>query len=300
MHQTWVDHAPLQVNGPAQGTSGAGDNSTRLNQFRSFPLSAVPDPSATSTPQANSKLLVGPRFLIPGLIFGQPRAREAFGEYWIVAVGSRDADREGDAVASQYDWAIISGGPPRFTLPNGCSVQSAEQLSAALSGKGGSRMATRDGSGSSTGSGRNDAGMPRMRSAGEEMVNGLRDAHLAIVDGIRTAAQELRESHAAFQQGKPLDQIVPGSASKDTASSSSSSSSAMPTNERDASSTMMGGGSMMSRAPRGGNGLWLFSRKPVDPTNTARMRDVAVALGYDIAGLLPVQQANCTYVGADP
>jgi hypothetical protein len=42
-------------------------------------------------------------------------------------------------------------------------------------------------------------------------------------------------------------------------------------------------------------GLWLFSRKPVDPTNTATMRTKAQQLGFDVSVLKKVQQQGCTY-----
>lgn len=42
-------------------------------------------------------------------------------------------------------------------------------------------------------------------------------------------------------------------------------------------------------------GLWLFSRKPVDPTNTATMREQARKLGYDLSVLKKVEQQGCTY-----
>jgi len=45
-------------------------------------------------------------------------------------------------------------------------------------------------------------------------------------------------------------------------------------------------------------GLWLFSRKPVDPANTAVMREEARKLGYDVAVLKKVQQQGCTYPAA--
>jgi hypothetical protein len=49
--------------------------------------------------------------------------------------------------------------------------------------------------------------------------------------------------------------------------------------------------STQPRAP----GLWLFSRKPVDPEAAAVMRSRAAALGYDLSVLKPVTQAGCTY-----
>jgi lipocalin len=45
-------------------------------------------------------------------------------------------------------------------------------------------------------------------------------------------------------------------------------------------------------------GFWLFSRKPVDPENTAKMLEVAEGLGLDTAKLLDVPQEGCLYEGA--
>ena len=42
-------------------------------------------------------------------------------------------------------------------------------------------------------------------------------------------------------------------------------------------------------------GLWLVSRTPVDPANTAIMRAVAVQLGFDLTGLEDMVQNGCTY-----
>jgi hypothetical protein len=42
-------------------------------------------------------------------------------------------------------------------------------------------------------------------------------------------------------------------------------------------------------------GLWLFSRKPVDPANTAVMREKAQQLGFDLSVLKKVQQEGCDY-----
>lgn len=42
-------------------------------------------------------------------------------------------------------------------------------------------------------------------------------------------------------------------------------------------------------------GLWLLSRKPVDPESTATMLKTAEELGLDVSGLKPVTQAGCTY-----
>jgi len=43
------------------------------------------------------------------------------------------------------------------------------------------------------------------------------------------------------------------------------------------------------------SGLWLFSRKPVDPANTSVMREQAKKLGYDLSVLKKVEQQGCTY-----
>eukprot|EP00210_Caulerpa_lentillifera_P007243 g6930.t1 len=56
--------------------------------------------------------------------------------------------------------------------------------------------------------------------------------------------------------------------------------------------------SYLSRFQVNGVGLWLFSRKPVDPENTAIMRKVAIKLGFDIDDLMPVEQMDCLYDGA--
>lgn len=45
-------------------------------------------------------------------------------------------------------------------------------------------------------------------------------------------------------------------------------------------------------------GFWLFSRKPVDPENTAKMLQVAEGLGLDTSKLLDVPQEGCLYEGA--
>jgi hypothetical protein len=45
-------------------------------------------------------------------------------------------------------------------------------------------------------------------------------------------------------------------------------------------------------------GLWLFSRKPVDPANTAVMREQAKKLGFDLSVLKKVQQEGCSYPSA--
>lgn len=45
-------------------------------------------------------------------------------------------------------------------------------------------------------------------------------------------------------------------------------------------------------------GLWLLTRKPVDPENTVFMRNVAKALGYDVSVIVDVAQSGCTYEGA--
>lgn len=47
-------------------------------------------------------------------------------------------------------------------------------------------------------------------------------------------------------------------------------------------------------------GLWLFSRKPIDPTNTAIMRDQAKKLGFDLSVLKKVKQEGCTYPSTNP
>lgn len=56
--------------------------------------------------------------------------------------------------------------------------------------------------------------------------------------------------------------------------------------------------SLFARFQTNNIGLWLFSRKPVDPANTAKMRSVASSLGFDLSVLVDVVQEGCTYEGA--
>jgi len=58
------------------------------------------------------------------------------------------------------------------------------------------------------------------------------------------------------------------------------------------------GACLFESAGFNGDGFWLFSRKPVDPENTALMRQKAADLGLDVSALLPVEQDGCTYEGA--
>ncbi|GFR44167.1 hypothetical protein Agub_g5339, partial [Astrephomene gubernaculifera] len=75
-------------------------------------LVAVPDPAAADTPTAKSRLLVGPRDNLPGLLnFGW---RVGWGQYWVVAVMPSNDSKLG------YDWAIVSGGAPEFATAKGC------------------------------------------------------------------------------------------------------------------------------------------------------------------------------------
>lgn len=60
------------------------------------------------------------------------------------------------------------------------------------------------------------------------------------------------------------------------------------------------GRQFLNRFQVNGVGLWLFSRKPVDPENTAIMRAKAAELGFDTSVLLPVEQKDCKYEGARP
>ncbi|EFJ51190.1 hypothetical protein VOLCADRAFT_88022 [Volvox carteri f. nagariensis] len=95
-----------KVNGPSRGSSKYDrTNSSRLLGF----------PANPGVEARDGKLLVGPELLqqlLPGDAW-----RAAFGPYWIVAVGLSKNP------TLKYDWAIISGGPPRYTSPrgNGCS-----------------------------------------------------------------------------------------------------------------------------------------------------------------------------------
>lgn len=214
-----------RVNGPAQGTSGVGNASRQANQFASFELVAVPDPAAAGTPQATSQLLVGPAFVLPALRSGRAPAGSGAGQYWVVAVGSRQGELSGAQVASQYDWAIISGGAPEVELTGGCSTQPPAPPRA-------SNTSAHDTSRSVTASSGRDR--PLLRA-------------------LNTLHQRRSDD---------------------------------PSRPRNVST-----GS--------GGGLWLFSRTPVDPAGARVMRGVAQDLGYDISGLIPVQQENCTYTGAE-
>eukprot|EP00210_Caulerpa_lentillifera_P006188 g5912.t1 len=57
-----------------------------------------------------SKLRVGPAFLQTR--FGD-RAISFYGDYWVVAVGPNEPDKE-------YEWAIVSPGPPKVETEDGC------------------------------------------------------------------------------------------------------------------------------------------------------------------------------------
>lgn len=58
------------------------------------------------------------------------------------------------------------------------------------------------------------------------------------------------------------------------------------------------GACLFESAGFNGDGFWLFSKKPVDPENTALMREKAADLGLDVSALLPVEQEGCNYDGA--
>ncbi|CAD7699706.1 unnamed protein product [Ostreobium quekettii] len=92
-----------EVNGPAEGTSGTGGSSFQLQ-------AVVPDLNDAS------KLLVGPSFLEK--LLGEELAERFYGDYWVVAVGPSSNETLG------YDWAIISGGPPRTRGMDGCMTGS--------------------------------------------------------------------------------------------------------------------------------------------------------------------------------
>jgi hypothetical protein len=63
---------------------------------------------------------------------------------------------------------------------------------------------------------------------------------------------------------------------------------------------LLGGSSCLHPAPRlrVRAGLWLFTRKAVDPASTAVMLQKLKDLGYDTSFLLPVQHTGCTYTSA--
>lgn len=88
-----------KVNGPAEGTSGTGGSSFQLQ-------AVVPNLDDAS------KLLVGPSFLEK--LLGKDLAEKFYGDYWVVAAGLSSNETLG------YDWAIISGGPPRTRGADGC------------------------------------------------------------------------------------------------------------------------------------------------------------------------------------
>lgn len=103
--------------------SGDGANATNYN---------ASDAATRST--SYSKLLVGPAFLTR-LITSESRWREAFGRYWVVAVGPSSNQSLG------YDWAIVSGGPPEAPSGGACSTASSLAARLAPSGLGGGEMA---------------------------------------------------------------------------------------------------------------------------------------------------------------
>ncbi|PNH04966.1 hypothetical protein TSOC_008822 [Tetrabaena socialis] len=55
---------------------------------------------------------------------------------------------------------------------------------------------------------------------------------------------------------------------------------------------------LATRAASGSSGLWLLSRRPVQPAWEREMRAVAARLGFDTSALLPVEQRGCRYRGA--
>ncbi|PNH09553.1 hypothetical protein TSOC_003790 [Tetrabaena socialis] len=87
------------VNGAVQGSSKYDRNNATLL--------ALP---ADTPDGSDGRLLVGPKELLDMF----PRAwRSIFGPYWVVAVGpSKNA-------TIKYDWAIISGGQPKYEAANG-------------------------------------------------------------------------------------------------------------------------------------------------------------------------------------
>ncbi|GMH39968.1 hypothetical protein BSKO_07872 [Bryopsis sp. KO-2023] len=150
-----------KVNGEPMGAASTDDDQSFTELRALLPDESVP-----------SKLKVGPKFLVDTL--GQTVAETLFGNYWVVAVGESEDEELG------YDWAIVSGGPPKVETDDGCRT-------------------------------------------GREFFNGVQ------VNGV---------------------------------------------------------------------GLWLFSRKEVDPEGTKVMREKARELGFDLSVLLPVEQKGCKYEGA--
>eukprot|EP00210_Caulerpa_lentillifera_P007242 g6929.t1 len=146
-----------RVNGESRGTS---DSDSGIGDLQAL----IPDLSDPS------KLRVGPEFLQN--ILGK-FAVKLYGDYWVVAVGPNEPGKE-------YEWAIVSGGPPKVETDGGC-----------------------------------------------------------------------RTGHRLF-----------------------------------------------NRWQTNGVGLWLFSRKQIDPENTAAMRTIAEELGFDISVLRKVEQEGCLYEGA--
>ena len=72
-------------------------------------------------PDANeaAKAKVGPTFL-PSFVYGA---------YWIIEAGTFENLEDGTYASStddQYDWALISGGPPKVETPHGCSPGTGE------------------------------------------------------------------------------------------------------------------------------------------------------------------------------
>ena len=59
------------------------------------------------------------------------------------------------------------------------------------------------------------------------------------------------------------------------------------------------GGCRTGSATTNNSGLWLFTRKPVDPAAKETMLAKLDELGLDASQLVPVPQEGCTYQGAE-
>mmetsp|Transcript_23340 Transcript_23340/g.51223 ORF Transcript_23340/g.51223 Transcript_23340/m.51223 type:complete len:330 (-) Transcript_23340:389-1378(-) len=115
--------------GPAVSAAGVSELGTKEGGAGS-----AQDPATT----AASKLEVGPEPLLPLARLNLPVVRRAFGPYWVVAVGPSSNE------TLKYDWAVVSGGPPRYRSSSGkgCTTLS-PALPAALQYSGGLWLFTR-------------------------------------------------------------------------------------------------------------------------------------------------------------
>lgn len=99
------------VTGTLVGSSGSGAVSSTNSLFGGT-TSILAYPSGGSGPSGASKLSVGPSFLAGLYSAG---LHQTFGPYWVVAAGP-------SSDGSNYDWAVISGGPPRTNTGAGCAA----------------------------------------------------------------------------------------------------------------------------------------------------------------------------------